>query len=215
MSEAIKVIPAQPRTRLGSQHALKYRRQGQVPAVIYGHKEEVLAIAVPHDDMWKVIRQGARIIDVKIQGQSEHCLVQEVQWDYLGKEIQHVDFKRVSADEKVHVTVPVQLRGTAPGVAAGGAVNLVLHDLHIECLVTNIPDVLRVNIGELQLDQAIHIKELVLPAGVKVLGDPDEVVVLCTRKQEIVEPTPGAEAGAAEPEVITARKPEEGGEEKK
>lgn len=214
MSEAIKVIPAQPRTQLGSQHALKFRRQGHVPAIVYGHKEEVLAISVPHDDMWKVVRQGARIIDVQIQGKSEHCLVQEVQWDHLGKEIHHVDFKRVSADEKVHVTVPVQLRGTAPGVAAGGAVNLVLHDLHIECLVTKIPDVLRVNIGELQLDQAIHIKELVLPEGVKVLGDPDEVVVLCAKKQEVVEPAPGTETGAIEPEVITARKPEEGAEEK-
>ncbi|HMP57946.1 MAG TPA: 50S ribosomal protein L25 [Gemmatales bacterium] len=212
MSEAIKSIPAQPRTRPGSQCAHQLRGGGQVPAVVYGHKEAVLTIAVPHDDMWKVIRQGARIIDVQMGGKSEHCLVQEVQWDHLGKEIQHVDFKRVSADEKVQVTVPVQLRGTSPGVAAGGVVNLVLHDLHIECLVINIPETLRVNISDLQLDGAIHIKELVLPEGVKVLGDPDEVVVQCVPKVEEAEPAPG-EAGAVEPEVITARKPDEKGDE--
>lgn len=209
MSEAIKVLSAVARPQVGSAHARRVRRQGRIPAIIYGHKEEVLAVAVDHDEMWKVIRQGARIIDVQVEGKSEHCLVQEVQWDHLGKEIQHVDFKRVSEDERVHVTVPVQLRGTAPGVAAGGVVNLVLHDLHIECLVTRIPDSLKVNISDLHLDQAIHIKELTLPEGVRVLGDPEEVVVVCTKKQEVTEPAPGADAGAAEPEVISARKPDE------
>src|SRR4051794_28578861 len=111
-------LQAQPRTEHGSQAARRIRRQGRIPAVVYGHKEAVTQVTVSHDDMWRVIRASARILTLAVDGKTDNCLVQEVQWDALGKEIQHVDFKRVSADERIHVSVPIQLRGHAPGLNA-------------------------------------------------------------------------------------------------
>ncbi len=213
MSEALKTINASARKSHGSQSAKQLRRKGMIPAIVYGHKEAVISISIAADDMRKVIRQGSRIIDVAIDGKPEKCLVQEVQWDVFGKDFYHVDFKRISADEKVHITVPIQLRGTAKGQAEGGVINMQLHDLHVECLATNIPDTIRINIAELGLDQAIHIRELALPEGVKVLGDPDEVVVTCAKPMAEEEKPAEAVEGAVEPEVISTRKPAEEEEE--
>lgn len=210
MSEMITSVTAETRSQAGSAHARRLRRGGRVPAVVYGHKEAVLAVSISAEELQTIIRQGTRIIDVKAGGKTEKCLIRDVQWDVFGKDIYHVDFARVSADEKIHITVPVQLRGQAPGLAEGGVLNFHLHQLHIECLATAIPDAIRVNVAELKLGQAIHVKELKLPEGVKALSDPEEVVVAVALKQEEKEPTaalPGE--GGVEPEVITARKPTE------
>jgi large subunit ribosomal protein L25 len=195
-SEALK---ATPRTEVGSQQVRRLRRAGHIPAVVYGHKEAVLNIKVTHDDMWRIIRHGSRIVELELNGKSEKCLVREVQWDVFGKEIEHVDFNRVSADERIHITVPVHLKGTAPGIAAGGVLNFVMHQLHIECPAIAVPEDIRVNVGELQLEQAIHVKELTLPPGVKALGDPDAVVVQVVK--------PAAEAPKTE-ELATSNEPE-------
>lgn len=205
MSEVSTHLEAQPRGEVGSQAAQQLRRQGLIPAVIYGHKEAVIAVALKKDDLQRVLRAHQRIVDVACQGKAEKCLIQEVQWDPLGRDIHHVDFKRVSLDEKLRVTVPLQLRGHAPGTTAGGVLNQPIHELEIECLSTAIPEYIRVNIGELQVGQAIHLKELQLPPGVEALGDPDDVIVQVTKKAE-EKAVEAIEAGPAEPEVIT-RKP--------
>ena len=214
MSEVSSILEAQPRAENGSQTARRLRRKGLVPAVIYGHKEEVVSCALNNDDVQRALRLHQRIVDVKCKGKTEKCLIQEIQWDPVGREIYHVDFKRVSADEKLRVTVPLQLRGHAPGATAGGVLNQPVHELEVECLSTAIPEHIRVNIGELQIGQVIHLKELQLPPGVKALGDPDEVIVQVTKKVEekVVE---AVEAGPAEPEVIARKVAEEGEEEKK
>lgn len=209
MSETLTQVVTQPRAKTGSAEANRLRKAGRVPAVIYGHKEEVLAVSVAADDVRQLVRQGTRIIDVKAGTKTEKCLIRDLQWDVLGKEIYHVDFTRVSADERIHVTVPVQLRGQAVGLSEGGVLNHHLHEVHIECLATSIPESIRVNVADLHLGKAIHIKELVVPEGVKVLGDPEEVVVAVVAKQEVKEEPTVPGEGGAEPEVITAKKPSE------
>ena len=148
--------------------------------------------------------QERRVAD----GAGEPALIHDVQWDYLGQDVLHVDFARVAADEKIHLEVRVELRGTAPGVAKGGNVVQPLHSLHIECLATNIPESIRVSIAEMQIDDAIHVKELKLPEGVVVENDPDAIVVQCLKAKEEVAATPPA-AESAEPEVIGKVKEEE------
>jgi large subunit ribosomal protein L25 len=216
MSDAKSVLEAQPRADFGSQTARRLRRQGLVPAVIYGHKEDVVSVALSGEAVHRALRLHQRIVDVACKGKTEKCLIQEVQWDSIGKEIHHVDFKRVSADEKLQVTVPIQLRGHAIGAtaAAGGILNQPVHELEVECLMTAIPEYIRVNIDKLMVGQAIHLKELQLPPGVKALGDPDEIIVQVTKKMEekVAEVT---EAGPAEPEVIARKPTEEGVEEEK
>jgi large subunit ribosomal protein L25 len=208
MAESVTLV-AQPREGSGSQAARRLRRKGLVPAVIYGHKEETLSLALSVEEVEKAIRRGVRVVDLKTDSREEKAVINDVQWDHLGKELLHVDFKRVDVDERIVVTVPLELRGLAPGVNAGGRLDQPIHTLSVECLAVSIPDSIRVNIGELQLGQAIHVRDLVLPPGVKAMSDPDAIVVHVITPAAEVAAAPAAEAAtAAEPEVIGRQKAE-------
>jgi large subunit ribosomal protein L25 len=210
MAEAV-VLNAQDRQGNGTRLARKLRKNKQIPAILYGHGEATLPLTLPGDEISRLVRHGVRIVDLKTSKGTEKALLREVQYDHLGMEILHVDFARVSADERILIDVRVELRGTAPGIAQGGTIQQPLHNLHVECLAIAIPDSIRVPLGELQLNQAIHVKDLKLPEGVVVKNDPDAIVVQCT--PQIVEAAapgeavPGSES--AEPEVIGRAKAEE------
>jgi len=213
MAESL-VLVAETRAGRGKQAARRLRRTGKVPAVVYGHKEETLSVALPLEEVEKAIRRGVRVVDLKAGGKEEKALIRDVQWDHLGKDLLHVDFARVAADERIVLTVPIELRGTAPGVTAGGVLDQPMHTLSIECLAISIPDTIRVNVGELQIGSAIHVKDLVLPAGVKAMSDPEAIVVQV--KQPVAEeeaPVAAEAAEAAEPEVIGAKEKAEEEEE--
>ena len=167
------------------------------------------------DEFVKALRHGARLVELKTGADTQVALVQDVQWDHLGKDVLHVDFRRVSRDERVVVSVPLHLRGIAPGVTGGGVLDQPLHVMDVECLVTAVPHEIRVNIAELQIGQALHVKDLHLPEGIKAMADPEAIVVQVT--VPMAEPTAAAAPAAetAEPEVIGRQaKPEEGEEEK-
>src|SRR5579871_3856733 len=115
MAESVE-LTAQLRQGRGSRQAKRLRKQGLVPGVLYGHKEETLSLALPVETFEGAVRHGVRVVDLKADGKTEKALIREVQWDCLGKEVLHVDFTRVSADERIHVVVPIELRGIAPGV---------------------------------------------------------------------------------------------------
>lgn len=208
-----ELIKAEKRTGNGTRAARKLRKQGLVPCVVYGHKQDTISLAITHDDLFRAIRHGARVVDLQADGQTESALIKDVQWDPLGHDILHVDFARVSADERIVVDIRIELRGTAPGIAAGGVLDQPMHSLEVECPALSVPDSIRVNVGTLQLEQAIHVKDLTLPAGVIAKADPDAVVVQVARKAA-EEEAAGAAAPAAEqaePEVIGRKeKPEEG-----
>ena len=216
MAEAV-TLTTKPRKERGKMQTRRLRRQGLVPGVIYGHKEATVAVSCNAEDLTRAVRHGVRVLDVQAEGKVEKALIKELQWDHLGKEILHVDFTRVAADERVEVNVRVEIRGTAPGIAAGGVIDQPMHLLPVECLAIAVPDSIRVNVGELQLGQAIHVRELVLPEGVKVLADPEGVVVQVVAKliEPEVAPAPaeGAVPEQAEPEVIRRERPAEEEEE--
>ena len=210
MAESVAFV-GEPRQPKGTTGARRLRRQGLVPAVVYGHGEETLSISLPRAELVNAIRHGVRVIDLRAGNKEEKALIKDVQWDHLGKELLHVDFARVSMDERIVVSVPLELRGTAPGVNAGGVLDQPIHSVSVECLAISIPESIRVNIHELQIDMAIYVRDLVLPPDVKVMTDPDAIVVHVTAP--VAEPEPTAAAAeaptAAEPEVIGRPKAEE------
>jgi large subunit ribosomal protein L25 len=207
------VLTTTRREGRGTRAATKLRKLGQLPAVLYGHKEETVPLTISSEELHNVVRHKARVVDLQTAGSpTQKALIREIQWDHLGKEVLHVDFERVSADERIHVSVPIELRGIAPGVTGGGVLDQPIHALAIECPAISVPDSIRVNIGELQIGSAVHVRDLHLPEGVTTAVDPDSIVVHVVAKQ--VEAEEGAAApGTAEPEVI-GRKAEEGEEEK-
>jgi large subunit ribosomal protein L25 len=158
------------------------------------------------EELEKAVRHGVHVIDIQTGNKTEKALIRDLQWDHLGKELLHVDLARVAADERVVVTVPVEIRGTAPGIAAGGVLDQPLHSLAVECPVINVPDSVRVNVGALQLGAAIHVRELVLPPDIKAMADPDVVVVQVIAKQAEAEAPAVPAAEQAEPEIIGRQK---------
>ena len=107
----------------------------------------------------------------------EKTLVKDVQWDTFSTHVLHIDFVRVDPDERVRVEVPVQLRGTAPGIVAGGALEQPNHSVEVECLVVEVPDAIQVRINTLQIGDYIHVSDLTeLPEGVTITTSPETVL---------------------------------------
>jgi large subunit ribosomal protein L25 len=205
MAESVQ-LETQKRDGRGSQAAKRLRQAGQIPAVLYGHKEATVAVALSADAFTKAIRHGARVVDLRFDGNLEKALIKDIQWDHLGHDILHVDFERVGADERITVTVPIELRGIAAGASAGGLLDQPLHTLLVECPAISVPNSIRVNISELQVGAAIHVRDLHLPEGVKAMTDPDAIVVHMTAPVAEPEAAPAPAAESAEPEVIGRQK---------
>ena len=203
----IVVLETNKREGHGSKRAARLRKEGKVPAVLYGHKEATESVSVGKDALLHAIFHKARVVDLKSAAGTQKALIAELQWDHLGKEVLHADFQRVDVNERITVTVPIELRGIAPGVTGGGALEQPLHTLHVECLAIAVPESVRVNIGELQIGSAIHVSDLHLPEGVTAIDAPDAVVVQVKAPQVEGEAAPGAEE--AEPEVIGRKATEE------
>jgi len=203
-------IQASKREQLGSRANKRLRDAGHLPGVVYGHKEAIIPVTLPKKEVVNHLNKGAHLFDLTLDGKSEKVLIKEVQYDHLGLEVIHVDFARVSLDEKVEVTVPLELKGTPKGEEEGAVLQQIVNELELECLVTDIPDKIVANVTEMVKDSVLHIKELKLPPGVRCLQDEDLIVATVKEIEEEVAPEAAAE-GSAEPEVI-GRKKEEGEE---
>src|ERR1043166_7483040 len=200
----------------GKEIAKKLRAAGKVPAVVYGGHKEPVAIEVDRKSVSELVQKsehGVRsIFLLKMAGtdQQRHAMIKDIQIDPITRRMTHIDFVRVVMDEVVRVTIPVHVTGTAIGVKEGGLLDFQVRDLHVECLPTAIPDTIDVDITNLGVHQFIRIADLQLPEGVKVLDDPERVVVGVTVARAEVEAAAAApvEEGAvpAEPEVISKGK---------
>lgn len=212
----IAKLPTQPRTTLGKRGTLKVRRQGLIPAIIYGHKKDPVPVALSHEEFESALRHHARLVELQLPKGAETALIKEVQHDHLGKAILHVDFERVDRDEKVIVEVTLELKGVAPGASAG-VLDQPMHAFKVECLAAQVPESIKVNISTLQLGQVIHVKEVPVPAGVRVLTDPEAIVIQVKAHVVAAEPTAAAvplAEGEAEPEIVGRRVRAEEPEEK-
>jgi large subunit ribosomal protein L25 len=215
MSDAVK-IQVQPRDPAknqgtGTRAVRRLRSRGLIPAVIYGHKEAVVPITVTRDDVWRLIKVPGRLADLDLSGKAETVLIRDVQWDHLGKEVLHLDFARVSAEEVIETEVALELRGQAAGIAAGGIVEHVVHTLRINCRAGSIPDSIKLDVNHLQIGDGIHVRDLALPPDVTVKADQDLLLVHVVMRAVVEEPKPEPEAPAetpAQPEVIKPERKE-------
>src|SRR3954447_18015877 len=189
-------VSAQPRNELGSRANKRLRDRGLVPGVVYGHKEAVVPVTLPKKELVNHLNHGTHVFDLSLDGKAEKVLVKEVQYDHLGIEVIHVDFAHVSADERVEVTVPLELKGEPAGESEGGVLQQIVSELEIECLVTDIPSVIVHNVSEMKLDDVLHIKDLKFPAGVVSKQDEDLIVAMVKAIEEEAAAPAAAEEGA-------------------
>lgn len=199
MAKEAKLV-VQKRTKLGSANSRRLRWQGLVPGNIYGHDAAPEPVAIENSVLRPLIFGGTKVVDVELDGRHDKAIIREIQWDAFGTEITHFDLLRVDPNERVQIDVPIELKGTAPGVLSGGMLEQPLHKLSIDCLAYQIPDSILVKIGSLELGQTIHVNELELPEGIHVRV-PGETVVVHVIQVQNKELEAGA-AGGAEPEVV-------------
>ncbi|MBS0196755.1 MAG: 50S ribosomal protein L25 [Planctomycetes bacterium] len=220
MHEQAPILQAKNRERTGSRYCKRIRAAGGLPAVVYGHGRDPVSITVDSREALSHFHAGEKVFRLDFPGtksadEKQFVLVKELQFDYLGTQIVHADFARVDLNEKVHTRVAVHLIGEAKGLKQAGAI--LMHpvtEIEIECKVLEIPDFIEVDVAELDVGHAITAGDVKLPnADMRLITDKHGMVAQIIIQQEIkVGEETAAVAGAAEPEVITAKKPAEGEE---
>ena len=224
-------MEAAVRAALGKGKTGRLREEGLVPAVVYKEGEAAVAIQVPVRELSRILHTKAgenALITLQFSEDSKKdlkghatlasgenaVLIKELQHHPVTHQIQHVDFHQISLTKKITVSVPLSFKGEASGVRlSGGVLEHLRWELEVECLPTEIPAEIPVEISGLELGKTLHVKEVPLPEGVRAVTDADQPVVACVEPQKEELPTAAEEAGAAtEPEVIKQKKPEEGEE---
>ncbi len=213
----IPTLKAQPRSAAGSRAAVRLRQDGKLPAILYGQALDPLAIALNCHDVQLHLEHGVHVVQLEMEGKLQPCQFKDAQYDHLGAALVHVDLMRVDLTQRLKFAVRLEFRGTPKGVAAGGIFHHEMTELEIECLISEIPDSLRVDVGDMELNQVLYVKDLKLPERVSAVTDPESVVAVirlpaAAPTVEAAAPVEGA--AAAEPEVIAKGKVEEEGEEK-
>jgi large subunit ribosomal protein L25 len=204
------------RTETGKGAMRRLRREGRIPAVLYGRGEETRALSLDAHDFEMLTKQHSldtTIVELSIEGAGRkgaklRTLIAEVQNHPYKPQVLHVDFQQVHAGERVTVQVPIRLLGTAAGVRAGGVLQHVLHDVELECAVEDIPDALEVDVSALEIGDSVHVSELAVPENVELLVDPERTV--CTvAPPTVLEVPEEEEAEEVEPELVGAEEAEE------
>ena len=210
-------LKAEPRTERGTGVARKLRQNGLVPAVIYGHGREPQSLTVNTREVDRLLSQfsaGSTVIELEIDGKVAKTLIREIQRHPVRRTIVHLDFQELVAGEKITVNIPLRFVGTADGVRnSGGILEETMHQVHLRVDPSAIPSHIEVDVTPLTIGHSIHVGDLKLPEGVTILDDAGATVCVCIAPKTSDEGTPGAEGGAAEPELIRKPKPE--GEESK
>ncbi len=205
------------REKLGKNANRQLRAQGQIPAVVYGEGKDPVAIRVERKRVEDLLKNAGEnpvfLLSLGSTGQTRHAMIREMQKDALTGAMVHIDFQRIRLDQKIHVTVPIELSGVAYGVKTqSGLLDFVTREIEIECLPDRIPPHLELDVTPLHLGQHIEAQDLVLPDGITLRSDPHRVVVsvaharLATASEEGGDGT--LEGAKAEPELIRRSKEE-------
>jgi large subunit ribosomal protein L25 len=216
-------LEAVRRQTFGKNESNRLRREGRIPAVVYGDKRDSESIAVDPKALLKILRSQSGVntlISLKLDGAPDtRVLVREYQVHPVERSLLHADFYYVAMDKVLRVTVPVHLTGEAKGVKVeGGVVDFVHRDIVVECLPADIPEHITVDIANLGLHEGVRVRDL--PAGQwKAVSDADMLIVHIVSPKVEAEPAPADAAAAgptapAEPEVIKKGKVEKPDEEK-
>lgn len=211
MAKQLK-ISAQPRLSTGRTAVKKIKKQGLVPAVVYGGHDKPISLALNAREITTLLAHATSehvLVDLEIKDGSAStnrlALIQEVQHDPIRRDVLHVDFHAVRADEKLHSEIPVEPFGEATGVRNfGGLLEINMHSIEVECLPKDLPEIIRIDVSALAVGDAIHIKDIQLPAGVTARGNGDLTVVRVAAPKLEAEPEPTA--AAAQPEVLKEKK---------
>jgi large subunit ribosomal protein L25 len=209
----IPTLDAQLRSGQGSHDARRIRHAGRLPAVIYGHQQDNRHVTLDAKALTDLLHHNVHLVQVQADGLDETCLIKDVQWNHLSDAVIHLDLNRVDLNERVTVSVGIELSGEPVGIKEAGAIlEHPLSELEIECVVSDIPESIKADITHLDVGDTLTVKDLVLPADVTTEEDPDTVVAAIRVMMAEEEEEPAAEGAEGEPEVIGKKEGEEADE---
>jgi large subunit ribosomal protein L25 len=219
------VVPAQKRAETGKNVNRRLRAQGHIPGVVYGHRSEPVSVSVSPKEIGAILRSASgenTLFDLELEGSRRKVILKEYQVEPIKGRLLHADFYEVALDQLIQVSVHVEVQGVPVGVKVqGGVLDFVSRELEIECLPTDIPERIVVDVSELEIGKHLRVSDLKLADNLRMLTEPEVVIVhVVAPRAEEVAPTAAAEAvpvegAAAEPEVIKKGKTTAEGEEEK
>ncbi len=185
-------ISVEKRENLGSANSRRLRRSGNIPAVLYGHGVAPVSLSIPSGNAEKLSGHTG-MVELSVDSAGKHtAILKELQHNPITGKIIHIDFQSVRVDELITVPVRVVSFGEPAGLKKGGQLEQVTREIEIECLPGVVPEVIKVDVSALEMDQAFHVGDLQLAEGLKVLGDSDLILF------HVRAPRTTAETGTAE-----------------
>lgn len=209
-------LEAQPREAGTKNYARRVRREGKIPAVVYGAGKDSMPVTVDPRHVLRILRSDSghnTIFDLAMNGERTKAMIVDWQYEPIKGSLLHIDLKRIAMDKALRVSVPIVLQGVAEGVKnEGGILEHILREVEIECLPADIPSHIDVDVSHLTFGKVVRVSELPHNEKIKFLTDENQPIAHVTAVKEEVAPTPeavAAEAAApAEPEVIKKGKAE-------
>lgn len=211
------VLNAELREDSGKSVARKLRAQGKIPGTVYSKGTKPESIVIDLREFVKLMHKYGdnAVIDLKVNKSEKNVIIKEMQFDYVKEAILHIDLHQIKMTDKIKVNVPVVTKGDqeCPGVKEGATLEHVMRELEVECFPTKIPHEIAVDVSALEINDAVHVKDITLGEGITAIADPESMVVLVkfeAKEEDKPEGEETEETKSAEPEVIKQKKPEEG-----
>ncbi len=196
------------RSKTGSWQAKDLRRKGMIPAVYYYHGEDNLNLSLDLKKFWKALRSGHHIFEVNLKGEAQFVMIKELQYHPVTDEIIHVDLMRVRRDEKITITVPIVLVGTAEGAKLGGVLSQTLTAIEISCLPGDVPEQFTLDVTGVGLNESLSVVDIEVADEIEIISAPELNIMTVQVPKVAVEPEVLVEEAELEGEEL-----EEGEEE--
>lgn len=211
MSKIVQ-LKAAARGGAGKGASRAVRRQGLIPAVIYGDKKDPQLISLKYNETTPHIQTGrflSTLVDLDVDGQTIRAIPRDIQFEPVRDFIIHVDFLRLGKGARVNVEVPVHFlnQETCPGLKKGGVLNIISHELELYCSSDFIPDQIDVDLGSLEIGRSIHLSDITLPQGVTPVGKGDETTIVTITSQVAEKEEAAAEVPTAEVPATAQKTP--------
>jgi len=183
-------LSAIKREKTGKEISKKLRKQGLIPAIVYGPRFQPLPIAVKFNELESILikHKGETLLFNLELSDGEPFKIQAILKDYqthpITDKIIHIDFLAIHEEETITLDIPLEFLGKPVGISKGGVLEILLHELTIECLPSNIPDKIYIDISNLDVGDVLHVKDIKVPEGIKVINDPEETVLTIVAEAE-------------------------------
>lgn len=206
-------LTVEPRNKFGSASSNRLRRENKIPAVVYGQGKATQHVTVPEKEFLNFLRGHERVVKMKLpnSNQAEEFLIKDIQYDFLGELVEHIDFIRFDASAKTTLSIPLEFVGTPEGTKSGGILETMIKELQLEISPKDAPEFIRVRVMQMKLNDVLKVKDISIPAGSSLVGHRLEDVVA-----QVKQPAPEKEKTetleATMPEVIKRKEDKEEGE---